>query len=58
MFPCADCSRAIIQKGIKEVVVEVPDWNHERWGADFAVTRDMLAEAGVKLTYIELDGNI
>lgn len=55
MFPCADCSRAIIQTGIKELVVEMPDWEHERWGGDFKVTRDMLAEAGVKLTYLNLE---
>ena len=55
MFPCADCSRAIIQTGIKEVVVEMPDWEHERWGDDFKITKDMLSEAGVKLTYVKLD---
>ena len=55
MFPCADCCRAIIQTGMSEVVVEMPDWEDERWGESFKVSRDMFAEAGVKLTYIKLD---
>lgn len=55
MFPCADCCRAIIQTGMVEVVVEMPDWEDERWGESFKVSRDMLSEAGVKLTYIKLD---
>lgn len=44
--PCSDCARAIIQAGIKEVVLrslEVP----ERWAEDNASASKMLKEAGV-----------
>lgn len=44
--PCSDCARAIIQVGIKEVVVgsmQVPD----RWQEDMKASLEMLHEAGV-----------
>jgi len=46
-YPCADCARAIIQSGIVEIVCKQPDWDDAIWAADFAVTREMLAEAGI-----------
>jgi dCMP deaminase len=54
--PCTNCTRAIIQSGIVEVVMpkhvdfpgQSPHWEH-----DFAVASEMLAEAGVKITYHE-----
>jgi len=47
-LPCSDCSRAIIQSGLTELVVEdlsVP----ERWRADFLVSMTMLREAKIHL---------
>lgn len=51
-YPCADCARAIIQSGIVEVVAIEPDWSDPKWAADFAVVREMLAEAGVPVRFM------
>jgi len=57
-YPCADCSRAIIQAGIKEVVIDGKShlFNdaelNERWKDSIAVTKEMLAEAGVIITVV------
>jgi len=54
--PCADCSRAIIQAGIKEIIIPTnnPFSGREDWkeSLDFAVA--MLSEAMVKVTWIGL----
>ena len=47
-IPCTACSRAIIQVGIVEVVVEDPDVP-ERWRDDFTRSLTMLDEAGVRV---------
>jgi len=50
-LPCHECARAIIQVGIKEVIVGDYETDNlaDRWGKSWAVTRLMFAEAGVKL---------
>lgn len=50
-YPCADCARAIIQVGITEVIAIEPKWDDERWGYDFAVTREMFQECGVNVRF-------
>jgi len=52
-IPCSDCGRAIIQCGIKEVVVD-SDWNNNnpRWDESCDRTSQMFAEAGVILRSI------
>lgn len=54
-FPCADCSRAIIQSGIKTLVCpSIPDAD----GAldhSFQVGHRMLLEADVKIIHVEKD---
>ena len=59
-FPCADCSRAIIQGGIIKLVTEKPDFNHERWGESWIEAMIMLRECGVEVvwTNVEEDGEI
>ena len=54
-LPCCDCSRAIIQVGIIEVIYDY--FRHEAWEKttpkyvpDFERVKIMLQEAGVKLT--------
>lgn len=47
MFPCKDCCKALIQAGVKRVYSTTPDYNHERWGEDFKVSRAMFEEVGV-----------
>lgn len=55
-YPCADCARAIIQSGIKEIIFDAKDieakekyWN-ERWKDQITASKEMLAEAGIKVT--------
>lgn len=51
-FPCTDCTRAIIQSGITQMVCAVPDVDMPKWGADFKISLQMLEEAGIEvLTY-------
>ena len=54
-YPCADCARAIIQSGIKEVVIDARDedekkeyWN-KRWKDHMNASKKMLKEAEVKI---------
>lgn len=53
MFPCTDCTRALIQCGVRCIVTKVPDLTCERWGADFAISLEMLQEANVECIYVE-----
>jgi len=52
-IPCPDCARAIIQSGIREVIVdkEFNDWNSDKWVEHEKRTRVMFNESGVKLRY-------
>lgn len=55
---CMDCARAIIQCGIKALVVhkQAMDRTPERWKADVDEALGMLREAGVEIVYY--DGEI
>ena len=49
--PCPECTKAIIQSGIKEIITHAA-WQktpHPKWDEASAKSRQMLAEAGVKL---------
>lgn len=50
-FPCADCARAIIQCGIKQVITPSPDDN-PNWNESWKVSCDMLSEAGIFVNYV------
>ena len=52
-YPCSGCARAIIQAGLAEVIAVEPDWQDPAYAADFAVTREMLQEAGVHVRWAE-----
>lgn len=53
-FPCAPCARKIINAGIKKIVCgQRPDMKNKKFGAGFAITLDMLGEAGVDIEYEE-----
>ena len=47
--PCADCARAIIQVGIKEVIIESREEFGKEWDDSHKVTIQMFKEAGVDL---------
>lgn len=48
---CHECAKAIIQVGIKEVVIDTKPKEH--WEESCALSLEMFEEAGVKLTYLE-----
>lgn len=54
-FPCADCSRAIIQGGIKRLYTEKPDFNHHKWGDSWVEALIMLRECGVEVVWTNVD---
>jgi len=55
-FPCADCARAIIQSGIKNLVCYKPEvddlWN-KRWGESQEASYKMFCQVDIKLVYLE-----
>lgn len=54
--PCVDCGRAMIQAGIKEIVVTTnnPFKDRADWRQSIQFAVDMLEEAGVKVTWTNL----
>lgn len=52
-FPCVNCSRAIIQSGITNVVTLKPNLNDSKWGKDFAVSLEMLKESEINIDFID-----
>jgi len=56
--PCMDCSRGVVQVGIKEVIVD-KTWNEDnrsKWQTHAKRTLEMFSEAGVAIRY--WDGNL
>jgi dCMP deaminase len=49
--PCARCAVMIIQAGIKRVVCDQPDFEHERWGEAAKIADTMFREAAVDVDY-------
>lgn len=48
--PCTDCTRAIIQCGIKRIIISDKDFpSLTRWNDDLEVAKVMLKEAGVEI---------
>lgn len=48
--PCSQCAALIIQTGIRQVVSIRDQLDNVRWRDDFALAREMYAEAGVRLS--------
>jgi len=54
-IPCSDCAIAIIQSGIKEVILD-KDWdegNSEKWSESGNRSHQMFEEAGVSVRFLE-----
>ncbi len=52
-YPCADCARALIQSGCFALVCgQQPDFSDPKWGADFAVVQEMLAEVHLPVRFL------
>lgn len=57
-IPCSDCARAIVQSGIKKVIIH-DEWNRvntTKWVEDSVVSRAMFQESGVVL--VEWSGKL
>lgn len=54
-YPCTDCARAIIQSGIKEIVLDGKDWEEkvkywdERWKENMNFSKEILKECDIKI---------
>jgi len=53
MFPCVNCSKALIQAGITSVYTPEPDYSNAVWGEEFRTSKEMLDEVGVTLAFLE-----
>jgi len=52
LFPCADCSKSLIQAGIKEIITFKPKYNPQ-WLNHFHVSKQMLDEAEIEITFLD-----
>lgn len=52
VFPCADCSRAIIQTGIIELITMPIPQNDLTYGRSFEVSKQMFNESGLIVRFI------
>lgn len=53
LYPCADCMRAIIQSGIKELRTYSPPPGEDYYRRSFEVSSTMASEAGLTVRYYE-----
>jgi len=51
-FPCVECTKAIIQCGISELVAYAPDRPNSNWAEDFSISGQMLKEANIEVRLI------
>jgi len=51
-YPCADCARAIIQAGIKEIICQKPDWKDEKYAEDFHASVEMFRETKMVVRFL------
>ena len=51
---CSECAKGIIQTGIKEVFWTVDEDIPDRWTNSYATTKNMLREAGINITYVNM----
>ena len=51
-FPCVECTKAIIQSGLTELVAYAPDQPNSNWHEDFSIAGQMLKEAGIEVRTI------
>lgn len=52
-FPCNECSKGIIQSGIKEIYTYKPDLNHKIWGEKSKISLQMFKETNINIHYLD-----
>lgn len=53
---CADCTKSVIQAGIKRVVVNMSAIDNEKWGRQWnEISKPMFQEAGVFISYLNTE---
>ncbi len=53
--PCVECARAIVQAGITTLHTLAPNVADPIWGPGFGRSAEILAEGGVRVSYLEHD---
>lgn len=51
-FPCSECTKILIQSGIRRVVTKEANMESEKWGESFKYSKIMFSEAGVVIQYV------
>lgn len=51
MFPCCDCTRGIVQTGVKTLIT-FPMKEDSRWNDNCTTSKEILIEAGVEIIYL------
>lgn len=59
-WPCTDCTRAIIQSGITQVIVDQAcldpqQYFYQKWQPQIEESQVMLAEAGIEVTVVDIN---
>jgi len=53
---CADCTKSVIQSGIKRVVIDMSSLDNEKWAAQWnKLSKPMFEEAQVSITYMNME---
>lgn len=54
-FPCSNCTKMIIQAGIRKLYTIEPDYENEKWGEDAKISESMLEEVGIPVVKFIMD---
>ena len=52
LFPCKECAKILVQSGISHIYTEKPDFENQQWGQEFLISKEILDEVGVPITFI------
>jgi len=59
-IPCHDCAKAVIQGGVKKVVVHTkwPRMSHSKWEDSMKISIEMFTESGIEIGYLNDSLNV
>ena len=53
MMPCSDCTKLLIQAGVRRIITKVPDEDlKKRWGESFKYSKIMMEESKITIQYV------